>query len=64
MQSLLLLTRTAKPSGKMSETASLVYSPYSSLACGQALLMSSLDGQVSLFKLADAVVSLADFFSS
>ncbi len=58
MQSLVLLTRTPAPSGKLSETASLVYSPYSSTARGQALLMSSLDGSVSLFKLADAAVSL------
>lgn len=57
MQSLVLLTRTPAPSGKLSETASLVYSPYSSTAGGQALLMSSLDGSVSLFKLADAAVS-------
>ena len=58
MQSLVLLTRTPAPSGKPSETASLVYSPYSSTARGQALLLSSLDGSISLFKLADAVVSL------
>lgn len=64
LQSLLLLNRTAKPSGKMSETASLVYSPYSSLACGQALLMSSLDGQVSLFKLADAVTGRLEMVSN
>ena len=57
MQSLVLLTRTMVPGGKASETASLVYSPYSSTARGQALLMSSLDGHVSLFKLADAAVS-------
>ena len=57
MQSLSLLTRTAAVAGHMSETASLVYSPYSSTARGQALLMSSLDGHVTLFKIADAVVS-------
>lgn len=57
VQSLALVTRTAAPAGQASETASLVYSPYSSTARGQALLMSSLDGHVSLYKVADAAVS-------
>lgn len=51
------MMRTAAPAGQASEIASLVYSPYSSTARGQALLMSSLDGHVSLFKVADAAVS-------
>lgn len=58
MQSMALMMRTAAPVGKGSGTASLVYSPYSSTARGQSLLMSSLDGHVSLFKVADAVVSI------
>lgn len=57
MQSLILLARTAPPGGNGSDIASLVYSPYSSTAHGQALLMSSLDGHVSLFKIADTAVS-------
>lgn len=57
IQSLALMMRTAAPAGQASETASLVYSPYSSTARGQALLMSSLDGHVSLYKVADAAVS-------
>ncbi|KAL0039440.1 hypothetical protein WJX79_008386 [Trebouxia sp. C0005] len=64
LQSLVLLTRTPAPSGKLSETASLVYSPYSSIARGQALLMSSLDGSVSLFKLADAAAGRLELISN
>ncbi|KAL0044841.1 hypothetical protein WJX82_011228 [Trebouxia sp. C0006] len=64
LQSLVLLTRTPAPSGKLSETASLVYSPYSSTARGQALLMSSLDGSVSLFKLADAAAGRLELVSN
>lgn len=64
LQSLVLLTRTMVPGGKTSETASLVYSPYSSTARGQALLMSTLDGHVSLFKLADAAAGKLEVVSS
>lgn len=64
MQSLAVMMRTAAPAGQASEAASLVYSPYSSTARGQALLMSSLDGHVSLFKVADAAVSVCVFWEA
>lgn len=63
LQSLALIARTAALAGTASEIASLVYSPYSSTARGQALLMSSLDGHLSLFKLADAVAGKLELIS-
>lgn len=58
LQSLVLLSRTAPPGGSPVHPASLVYSPFSSLARGPALLTSSLEGQLRLLKLMDAAVSL------
>ncbi|KAL3135572.1 hypothetical protein ABBQ38_006052 [Trebouxia sp. C0009 RCD-2024] len=64
LQSLALIARTAALVGTASDTASLVYSPYSSTARGQALLMSSLDGHLSLFKLADAAAGKLEVIST
>lgn len=56
-QSLVLLSRTLPPKGNPVKLASLVYSRFSSLAQGPALLTSAVEGQLCLFKLVDATVS-------
>ena len=58
LQSLVLLSRTLPPSGTPVQLASLVYSSFSRLAHGLALLTSALEGQLCLYKLRDAAVSL------
>lgn len=59
MQSLVVLSRTLPPGGAPVQIASLVYSPFSRLAHGPAILSSALDGQLSLHKLVDLSVSVS-----
>ena len=58
LQALVLLSCTLPPGGAPVQLASLVYSSFSRLAYGPALLTSALEGQLCLYKLTDAAVSL------